>query len=196
MENELQDSQQTQRLNRRVGQVCDQLGTFIEWWGFRAIDGRVWALLAIHGSAMSQADIARSLDVSRSLVHSAVTELEQYGLLQRVGEGRFAPWSASVDVWPVITQILRSREWMMLEEIRVTIDTAIEEAELEKRRSGNEPWSIKRLYMLRALTEMAQQFLRVILAFRDNDERTGLRDTFRNAGKIITHIRQAMATER
>lgn len=196
MENELQDTQPAQRLNRRVVQVCNQLGTFIEWWGFRAIDGRVWALLAIHGAEMSQAEIARSLDVSRSLVHGAVTELEEYGLIQRAGEGRFAPWSASVDIWPVITHILRSREWMMLEEIRVSIDAAIEEAELEKRRSRKEPWSIKRLYMLRALTEMAQQFLRVILAFRDNDERTGLRDTFRNAGKIITHIRQAMATER
>ena len=34
-------------INRRVMEVCDSIGDFIEYWGFKAIHGRVWALLAL-----------------------------------------------------------------------------------------------------------------------------------------------------
>lgn len=183
------------RLDRRIVEVCNRLGSFIEWWGFRGIDGRVWALLAIRATPMSQADIARNLDVSRSLVHAAINELEEYGLAERTGDDRFAPWKANVDVWPVITQVLRVREWMMLEEIRVAIDAAIAEAEEVRRKSGEEPWSIKRLYLLRALTEMAQEFLRVILSIRDAEQRAGWRDTFRRASQIVTDLRQVLTSD-
>lgn len=187
---------QRQRVERSVVKVCDQLGTFVEWWGFRAIDGRVWALLTIRKEPMSQAEIARTLDVSRSLVHAAIRELEDYGLVRRDGHGRMAPWVANIDVWPVITSVLRTREWMMLEEIRVTIDAALDEADHLETKTGEQPWSTRRLHLLRALTELAQQFLRVILAFRDRGPHTNLRDSFRSAGAIISNLRHAFGSER
>ena len=34
-------------LDRRVLEVCDAIGEFIEYWGFKSIHGRVWAMLAL-----------------------------------------------------------------------------------------------------------------------------------------------------
>ncbi len=63
------------RMTHRVLQVCDTVGSFIAWWGFKAIHGRVWTLLALRGAPMSQAEIGRTLSVSRALVSGAVHEL-------------------------------------------------------------------------------------------------------------------------
>ena len=86
------------RMTHRVLQVCDTVGTFIAWWGFKAIHGRVWTLLALRGAPMSQAEIGRTLSVSRALISGAMQELTAYGLVRAVGEGRTAPYEAVMDL--------------------------------------------------------------------------------------------------
>src|SRR4051812_41709734 len=54
-------------LTTRIGQVCDAVGAFIEYWGFKAIHGRIWALLALRNGPLAQAEIAKTLGVSRAL---------------------------------------------------------------------------------------------------------------------------------
>ena len=56
-----------ERLEKRVLHVADRAGAFIEWWGFKAIHGRVWTLLALRKSPMPQSMIAQTLGVSRAL---------------------------------------------------------------------------------------------------------------------------------
>lgn len=177
-------------LTRRVLEVCEHTGVFIEWWGFRAIHGRVWTLLALTGRPLSQVDIATLLDVSRSLVHGAVQELETWGLVQREGEHRRAPISAVVDVWPIITHVLRTREWMMIESVRLSLEAALEEAELHTRRIGTAPFSVERLRELHQLTEMAQSFLKIILTLRLADEERGVRSFLRTATSVIQGLRK------
>lgn len=177
-------------LTRRVLEVCENTGIFIEWWGFRAIHGRVWTLLALTGRPLSQVDIAALLDVSRSLVHGAVQELEEWGLVQREGDHRRAPISAVVEVWPIITQILRTREWMMIERVRLSLEAALQEADAHARRTGQSPFSIERLRELHQLTDMAQSFLKVILTLRMNDEDRGIRSFLRTATSVVQGIRK------
>lgn len=177
-------------LTRRMLDVCDRTGDFIEWWGFRAIHGRVWTLLAMTGRPLSQVDIATLLDVSRSLIHGAVNELEEWGLVQRVGTQRRAPIVAVTEVWPVITQVLRTREWMMIERVRIALEAASQEAELHFQRTGQEPFSRERLAELVQLTEMAQSFLRVILQLRGAEEGRGVRQFLRTATHVIAGLRR------
>ncbi|MCK6573962.1 MarR family transcriptional regulator [Myxococcota bacterium] len=156
-------------LTRAVLQVAHAAGAFIEYWGFKAIHGRIWTLLALHKEPLPQSEIADLLGVSRSLVSTAIAELTEYGLVRAVDEHRNAPYEAVIDIWPTIADVLRSREWMLLEGARVALEAAIEEAEIAATAPvPGEPlrWDVDRLRMLLSLTEMAQGFLKMVIALR------------------------------
>jgi DNA-binding transcriptional regulator GbsR (MarR family) len=154
------------RLTPRVVAACDAVGAFIEVWGFRAIHGRVWTLLALRREPTAQAEIADILGVSRSLVSLAISELTQYGLVRAIGTQRNAPYEASMDVWPTITDVLRSREWMLIERARVALDALAQEAELGEESTHATSYDRKRIRLLLMMTEVAQAGLRAILNVR------------------------------
>lgn len=155
-----------ERLEKRVLHVCDRAGAFIEWWGFKAIHGRVWTLLALHQGPMPQNVIAQTLGVSRALVSQAIAELLEFGLVQPISSHRNAPYEATVDVWPTISDILRTREWMLLESARVALDSAIHEAKLQKAAGYPLTFDIEQMRMLMRMTESAQSFLKMIVGLR------------------------------
>jgi DNA-binding transcriptional regulator GbsR (MarR family) len=172
--NVLENSNQTgrprlaheERLEKRVLHVCDRAGAFIEWWGFKAIHGRVWTLLALHQGPMPQNMIAQTLGVSRALVSQAISELLDFGLVQPVSDHRNAPYEATVDVWPTISDILRTREWMLLESARVALESAINEARLQRAAGHTVTFDIEQMRMLMRMTESAQAFLKMIVGLR------------------------------
>lgn len=150
----------------RVLAVCDAIGAFIEGWGFRSIHGRVWGVLALHTEPLAQSEVAELLGVSRSLVSLAVSELLDLGLVRPTHDGRNAPYQASFDVWPTITDVIRGREWMLIERARLTLESAISEAEYRKEAQLDNPFDVERLELLLSMTELAQTTLRAILAVR------------------------------
>jgi DNA-binding transcriptional regulator GbsR (MarR family) len=156
----------TDNLTQRILAVCDAVGSFIEGWGFKSIHGRVWALLALSKRPIPQAEIAETLAVSRSLISLAVAELTQYGLVRPVNDSRNAPYEASLDVWPTITDVIRSREWMLIERARVTLESALAEAEYREETGLPNDWDLNRLKLLLAMTELAQTTLKAILGIR------------------------------
>lgn len=151
---------------RRVLHVCDAVGAFIEYWGFKSIHGRVWTLLALRARPMAQAEIAATLGVSRSLISGAVAELVSHGLVRATGEHRNAPYEAVMDFWPTIADVLRGREWMLLERARMALEGAIEE--VERAAESGEPavWDAGRMKVLLALTELGQALLRAVMSMR------------------------------
>lgn len=150
-----------ERIDRRVVEVCDAVGAYIETWGFRSIHGRVWSLLALSAVPLSQAQIAERLGVSRSLVHLAIGELGEYALVRPVSERRNAPYTARMDVWPTITGVLRKREWMQMETARVALEAL--RHELPEAPGRYDP---ARVELLLAMTELAQAALRALFAVR------------------------------
>ncbi len=179
-------------LTHRILDVCDRTGDFIEWWGFRAIHGRVWTLLAMLDRPMAQVDIAHVLGVSTALVNGAVRELEELGLVQRTTDHRQAPVVAVFDVWPVITHVLRGREWLLLEHLRLALDAARLELELRAARSIDTPYSLERLLEIDHLTMLAQRILRVILELRTIPRGRGVRYFMRAATFAIEGLRKHM----
>lgn len=141
--------------------ACDAVGAFIESWGFRSIHGRVWTLLALTNAPLSQAEMAELLGVSRSLVHLAVSELGGFGLVRTVSDRRNTPYVAVLDVWPVIIEVLRTREWMLIERARL----ALEALRIEVR--GNPAaYNPDRIELLLAMCDLAQATLRALLTVR------------------------------
>ena len=153
-------------VTKRVLEVCEAIGDFIEYWGFKAVQGRIWTLLALHRRPLSQVEVAELLGISRSLVSMSMSVLADYGLVNSTSEHRNAPYSANIDVWPIISNILRKREWMLVEQARVALEAALDEIDLESSRGHEGPWSIERLRLLLRMTEMAQGLLKVLISLR------------------------------
>ena len=120
------------RIAAEILRVCDAVGDFIEYWGFKAIHGKIWTILALRRDPMAQTEIAEFLGVSRSLVNGAIRELVGYGLVEPVSERRNSPYRAVVDIWPTIADILRHREWTLIDNAKMAIESAIEELEVSQ----------------------------------------------------------------
>jgi len=177
------------RLSRRVLSVCDAAGAFIEYWGFKAIHGRVWTLLAIHRTPMAQTQVAEMLGVSKALVSSAVSELTAYGLVKPVSEKRNSPYVAVIDIWPVISEVLREREWMLIETARLALEATLEEAEIQDASGLPNPFDTKRIRLLLSITETAQGFLKVLVALRLPKTADTLGRGLRSVAKLVQSLR-------
>lgn len=155
------------RLVREVLHVCDSIGQFIEWWGFKAIHGRIWTLLALHRDPMTQVEIAEFLGVSRSLVSTSMAELIEWDLVRPTASHRNAPYEANMDIWPVVSEVLRKREWMMMERTRLSLEGAIQQARHAEEHAGRETrFDPERMQALSNMTEMAQSILRLMMTIR------------------------------
>jgi len=183
------------RLTTRVVAVCDAVGEFIESWGFRSIHGRVWTLLALSSRPLAQAEVAERLGVSRSLVSLAITELEGFELVRPTGPERQAPWEATLDVWPIITDVLRSREWMLMERARLALEAADNEAEFRERTGEPKPpYDRARIRWLLLMTEFAQTTLRAIMNVRMPRSVDGLSTWLRRASRAVERLQIRLPT--
>ncbi|HJL42953.1 MAG TPA: HTH domain-containing protein [Myxococcales bacterium LLY-WYZ-16_1] len=181
-------------LSHRVAAVCDAVGAFIECWGFKAIHGRTWALLALSTQPLSQAEIAERLGVSRSLIHLTITELSSFGLVVPTGPERNAPYQATMDVWPVITDVLRRREWMLMEQARLALDAAYREAEYAEM-CGEEPaYDRRRIGLLLAMTEFAQAVLSAVLGIRMPRSTEAFAEWLRRARRRFERLQSKIPT--
>lgn len=185
------ESPQQDALTRRVLDVCDATGAFIEYWGFKGILGRVWTLLALRAEPLAQTEIAELLGVSRSLVSGAIAELQRRGLVRPISERRNAPYEAIVDVWPSIAEVLRSREWMLIESARLALDAAIEEAEVLRSAGEAVNYDVRRMRMLLLMTETAQAFLRALIAMRSKRPVEALTGWVSRASEFVFSLRSA-----
>lgn len=178
-----------ERLRRSVLQVCDSAGSFIEYWGFKAVNGRVWTLLALHREPMSQSEIAEVLGVSRSLISGVISELSDYGLVEATRNHRNAPYTAVMDVWPSIKEVLRTREWMLLESSRLALEAAIEEAEIAISDGEAIPFDPDRMRLLLAMTELAQALLKLLFTLGVPRSIDNANEWIRRASSLVNYFR-------
>lgn len=179
------------RVGRRIDDVGVAVGEFIEYWGFKAIHGRVWTSLALHRQPGTQAELARRLSVSRASISASIAELLRLGLVRPLGTDRQTPYEAVVDVWPAITDVLRSREWMLIEKARLAIEAALGEIEAAGELRDNDTsvvgdasaidkrYNVERLRFLLAMTEMAQGFVRLLFRLKSTSSRGVAYETVR-----------------
>lgn len=180
---------QRTRLDLRVRKAGDAVGEFIAYWGFKAVHGRIWTVLAARAEPMTQVEIAEFLGVSRSLVSGAMSDLADHGLVEQTEASRNAPYRAVFDIWPSIAGVLRSREWMLIEAARVALEGSIEEWELAPT-ADRRLYDVDRLKFLLRLTEMAQTFLRLLIGIRMPRKLEGVGSWLRTSSELIKSLRE------
>ena len=170
-------------------EVCAAVGRFIEYWGFKAIHGRVWALLALTKEPMAQIQIANTFNVSRSLISGVMAELVDRGLVRPVDDRRNAPYVAVTEFWPTIAAVLRSREWMLLESTRQALEGLVADGGRLTARGRDTRYNLSKARSLLRLTEAAQSLLKLLIGDPGSSGAERVSSWLRTVGGIARKLR-------
>lgn len=95
------------------------IGDFIRYWGFRRVHGAIWAQLYLCKDSLSCTDLAKRLNLSKSLISPALDELCHYKLIEEVPapNEKTKLYKAAENINDVIQHVLKVRESEMLKKI-------------------------------------------------------------------------------
>ncbi len=156
--------------------VAEVIGRIIEFWGFKAIMGRLWTFLYLSPEPLSQAELAERLSVSSGSISMALADLQKWGVVKkswRPGERRDF-YEAETSIWKMVSRVFRERELVYIREAIAAFDQARRQAvqgrqgasaEVKKRLKFIED----RLTTLLALSRVSEGFLNLLLAGKSVD---------------------------
>ncbi|WP_373048985.1 GbsR/MarR family transcriptional regulator [Vulgatibacter sp.] len=97
--------------------VAEAVGRLIEFWGFRAVLGRIWAILYLSEKPLSASELCDRLSISTGAASMSLAELERWGVVLRhrpPGE-RKDFFEAETDIWKMVSRVYRERELVQIE---------------------------------------------------------------------------------
>ena len=168
----------SRRLNHAVWVVCEATGDIIEFWGFKRVLGRIWALLYLAAEPLSAGEIGSHLGLSTGAVSMALKELEQWGVITRESRPSIRQfyYRAETHLWSMLSRVVRSRELHQLERLIHALKVGAEA--LEAAKSGETSvigdhaaakTAAQRLKRLSRLVEMGSEAMRMLFQDRQLD---------------------------
>jgi DNA-binding transcriptional regulator GbsR (MarR family) len=154
-------SQDEEELATQV--VSDTIGQLVEFWGFKRIMGRLWAVVYLSTEPLSTKDLASRLQVSPSLVSVTINELLQWGCLRRALKqgGRADLYEAETNLWKMLSKVFKEREAFRLEEAMerlASAKNAVGRSSAQKKRLAGRIEKLERLAMIvRGLVDLLVQ---------------------------------------
>ncbi len=161
------------RISEAEARAAEAVGDVIRFWGFREILGRVWTILYLSPEPLSAAQIRSKLQASVGNTSMALNELRKWGVVKKVwlpGE-RTQRFTAEVDVWRMISNVLAARERGLLDSVRERLEESVSLLR-EARRAAPDAGSghrVERAQKLLSLTVTAQTILDSFIATRRFD---------------------------
>ncbi|MEZ4871426.1 MAG: hypothetical protein R2827_04095 [Bdellovibrionales bacterium] len=114
-----QHSSSEPEIASQVLELAEGVGQFIEYWGFKKIHGRIWALIFLAENPVDANYLMKHLGVSKSLVSMSIKELMSYRvILESAAKKSTVHYEANPDISGVITDVLLAREAKMLLNIK------------------------------------------------------------------------------
>lgn len=106
-------------LNKVLDDVINDIGLFIEYWGFRKIHGKIWAIVFLSDEPISTPEIVDKLGVSKALVSGAINELLKYKLIEKVGQVKHGgvTFQSADDIAEVVRNVIKNREQVLLSKV-------------------------------------------------------------------------------
>ena len=159
------------RIPPELEDVVNQIGEFIQYWGFKNVHGRIWVHLFLTSEPLTASDLIERLKISKALVSMSINDLIDYDVIQTVGKSSRGStlYRANPDVISVIENVLRKRERRMLSRISAATrllkklpDSMIKQNLLQ----------IERIHSLSDMVETAEQSLDGILELGAVDFKT------------------------
>lgn len=164
------DERSEERRAEAEALVTDAVGRLIEFWGFRAVLGRIWALLYLSEKPLPAAEICRRLSISTGAASMALQELERWGVVQRHRPpgARKDFFEAETDIWKMVSRVYRERELVQIQlaleafsKAAMLYDLSSKLGGATERRAGR--FARERIENLVELAKIGQNMLRALV---------------------------------
>lgn len=120
---EITDLKQCEYLPKELDELCLAIGDFIEYFGFKQIEGRIWAHTLLAKKDLCSRDYMKRTGVSKGLVSISIARLLDYKVLKvSKEEGKTIYYQVNMDVTSVIKDVLRRRERKILSKIYSSLE--------------------------------------------------------------------------
>lgn len=102
-----------------LSELADQIGEFIQYWGFKKVHGRIWAHLFLSDVPLDAMALRTRLKISKALVSLTVKDLIEFGVIRECGKSERGTilYEAHPEVHTAIFNVIRGREKKMLSQI-------------------------------------------------------------------------------
>ncbi len=126
--------------------VAEVIGSLMEFWGFKAVLGRLWAILYLSPEPLSAAELGERLSISTGATSMALTDLQKWGVIKkawRPGERRDY-YEPETSIWKMISRVFRERELGYVREAIAAFEAAIKQiAQARPKASSDEKKRLK-----------------------------------------------------
>ena len=121
--------------------LADLVGEFIEYWGFKAVQGRMWCYLYTATRPLSSIELAQLLEISPALVTQSVKVLLDYKVILNAGKGAngILLFEANPNVSQAIAGVLSAREAVLLDQVDTASQRLVKVADAQSKRSARSP---------------------------------------------------------
>jgi DNA-binding transcriptional regulator GbsR (MarR family) len=92
--------------------VAEVIGQLMEFWGFKAVMGRLWTMLYLSPEPLSAAELGERLSLSTGAISMALSDLQKWGVVKktwRPGERRDF-YEPETSIWKMVSRVFRERE--------------------------------------------------------------------------------------
>jgi DNA-binding transcriptional regulator GbsR (MarR family) len=107
--------------------IAEVIGKVMEFWGFKAVHGRLWAILYLSPEPLSAPELCERLQVSTGAVSMALADLQKWGVVHkawRPGERRDF-YEPETSIWKMVSRVFRERELQMMREAIEAFEAAL-----------------------------------------------------------------------
>jgi len=134
----------------KINELINNIGSFIEYWGFRKIHGKVWAQVYLSQRPLSTPEIVEELGVSKALISGALNDLLEHKLVERVGQVKFGgiTYIACPNPAEVVRDVIKNRELVLFTKIQNDLLSIDQLSSKESKELNINSESIKNLKML------------------------------------------------
>jgi HTH-type transcriptional regulator, glycine betaine synthesis regulator len=147
------------------------IGRMMEYWGFKAVMGRLWTFLYLSPEPLSAAELAERLSASTGSVSMAVADLQKWGVVRktwRPGE-RKDFYEAETSIWKMVTRVIRERELVYVRDAITAFQSARTQVnQLKARAPAAERTRLRfiegRLTTLLALSRVGEGLINLLVA--------------------------------
>ena len=104
----------------QLNSLAEEIGCFIEYWGFKKIHGMIWTHLYLSSQPLSAIDLIQKLKVSKALISISIKDMIKYNLIIQTAESENKKnkfYYTNPDVFGSIKNVLENREMKMMEKI-------------------------------------------------------------------------------
>lgn len=114
------------KISKSYLDLADLVGDFIEYWGFKSVHGRIWTLIFLSKQPVNAKHLMENLKISKALVSMSIKDLLHYDVIHEVAkEGPSTQkYTYNPEIFHVITNVLKSRESVLLRKINEQIARA------------------------------------------------------------------------